>query len=164
MLLQTIDPSIQPSMDSSTAFTFNHCLDIFFIFWQPHNHFLCFKPFSLWYRYIWKHQNIAIRALQSSSSSSFMILQFILIIVAHTADVLVSLSPFPHWVSLPWPITMTMGAGSMDTVTRQPAASGAAAAARNSSVLSELKWSSSRTLSHSSFFICMQVFSLKRKC
>lgn len=43
MLLQTIDPSIQPSMDSSTAFTFNHCLDIFFIFWQPHNHFLCFK-------------------------------------------------------------------------------------------------------------------------
>ncbi len=63
------------------------------------------------------------------SSSSSIISQFILIIATHTADVLVSLSPFPHWVSFPWPITMTMGAGSMDTVTRQPAASAAAAAA-----------------------------------
>lgn len=36
-------------------------------------------------------------------------------------------APFPHWVSFPWPITMTMGASSMDTVTRQPAASAAGA-------------------------------------
>lgn len=37
-------------------------------------------------------------------------------------------APCPPWVSFPWPITMTMGAGSMDTVTRQPAASAAGTA------------------------------------
>lgn len=47
------------------------------------------------------------------------------IIAMHTADVLVSLCSFPPWVSFPWPITMTMGAGYMDTVTRQRAASAA---------------------------------------
>lgn len=34
-------------------------------------------------------------------------------------------APFPPWVSSPWPITMTMGTSSMDTVSRQPATSAA---------------------------------------
>ena len=107
--------------------------------------------------------NISPSQLLLPPSSSSIISQFIPIIITHTADVLVSLCPFPHWVSFPWPITMTMGAGSMDTVTRQPAASASAAGTAvscQSECYSGAAEKERERLSQPSSSSCMQVCSL----
>lgn len=72
---------------------------------------------------------------------------------------LVSESPLTPWASSPWPITMTMGTSSMDTVSRQPATSAAGTAVSCQQYTGAVeRWKEIASCS------CLQVCALKREC